>query len=103
MMLPDFLVRTSFFPESSVEARIQSPSRLLDLFSISVTVVWRFELTAGPIVFGIREVSENREFESRYTLIEHASWDTLNRKSCLCFDSSSEVRDAAEIGDTRRS
>ncbi len=32
---------------------------------------------AGPIVFGIRDVSETREFESSYTLLEHASWETL--------------------------
>jgi hypothetical protein len=63
-------------PESSVKPEYKGPSRLLDLFRSESR---RLEVRTynGPIVFGIRDVSENREFESSYTLIEHVSWDTL--------------------------
>src|SRR5204862_5636041 len=63
-------------PESSVKPEYKGPSRFLDLFRSESR---RLEVRSynGPIVFGIRDVSENREFESSYTLIEHASWDTL--------------------------
>ena len=63
-------------PESSVKPEYKGPSRFLDLFRSNAR---RLEVRTyrGPIVFGIRDVSENREFESSYTLIEHASWDTL--------------------------
>ncbi len=63
-------------PESSVKPEYKGPSRFLDLFRSESR---RLEVRTynGPIVFGIRDVSENREFESSYTLIEHASWETL--------------------------
>jgi hypothetical protein len=63
-------------PESSVKPEYKGPSRVLDLFRSESR---RLEVRTynGPIVFGIRDVSENREFESSYTLIEHASWETL--------------------------
>jgi hypothetical protein len=59
-------------PESSVKPEYKGPSRFLDLFRSNAR---RLEVRTyrGPIVFGIRDVSENREFESSYTLIEHAS------------------------------
>jgi len=63
-------------PESSVKPEYKGPSRLLDLFR-SQTRQLEVRTYRGPIVFGIREVSEPREFESSYTLLEHASWETL--------------------------
>jgi hypothetical protein len=71
----EFLGTDIILPESSVKPEYKGPSRLLDLFR---TQSRRLEVRtySGPIVFGIREVSENREFESSYTLVEHASWDT---------------------------
>jgi hypothetical protein len=72
----EYLGTDIILPESSVKPEYKGPSRLLDLFRSESR---RLEVRTynGPIVFGIREVSENREFESSYTLIEHASWDTL--------------------------
>jgi hypothetical protein len=63
-------------PESSVKPEYKGPSRLLDLFR-SQTRQLEVRTYRGPVVFGIREVSEPREFESSYTLLEHASWETL--------------------------
>src|SRR5262249_60719499 len=62
--------------ELSVKPEYKGPSRLLDLFR-SQTRQLEVRTYHGPIVFGIREVSEPREFESSYTLLEHASWETL--------------------------
>src|SRR5262249_9357581 len=62
--------------ELSVKPEYKGPSRLLDLFR-SQTRQLEVRTYRGPIVFGIREVSEPREFESSYTLLEHASWETL--------------------------
>src|SRR4030095_3486853 len=63
-------------PESSVKPEYKGPSRLLDLFR-SQTRQLEVRTYHGPIVFGIREVSEPREFESSSTLLAHASWETL--------------------------
>ena len=63
-------------PESSVKPEYKGPSRVLDLFR-SETRQLEVRTYRGPIIFGIREVSEPREFESSYTLLEHASWETL--------------------------
>ena len=71
-----FLGADIILPESSVKPEYKGPSRLLDLFR-SPTRQLEVRTYRGPIVFGIREVSEPREFESSYTLLEHASWETL--------------------------
>jgi hypothetical protein len=72
----EFLGADIILPESSVKPEYKGPSRLLDLFR-SQTRQLEVRTYRGPIVFGIREVSEPREFESSYTLLEHASWETL--------------------------
>jgi len=74
--LADHLGTDIILPESSVKPEFKGPSRFLDLFRSQSR---RLEVRTyrGPIVLGIREVSECREFESSYTLVEHASWDTL--------------------------
>src|SRR5437667_3717263 len=76
-------------PESSVKPAYKGPSRFLDLFR-SQTRQLEVRTYRGPIVCGIREVSEPREFESSYTLLEHASWETL--KSEILPHALSEVR-----------
>src|SRR5437867_7407906 len=86
-------------PESSVKPEYKGPSRVLDLFR-SETRQLEVRTYRGPIIFGIREVSEPREFESSYTLLEHASWETL--KSEILPHALSEVqklRTAVEQGD----
>jgi hypothetical protein len=72
----EFLGADIILPESSVKPEYKGPSRFLDLFR-SQTRQLEVRTYRGPIVFGIREVSEPREFESSYTLLEHASWETL--------------------------
>jgi hypothetical protein len=72
----EFLGVDIILPESSVKPEYKGPSRLLDLFR-SQTRQLSVRTYRGPVVLGIREVSEPREFESSYTLLEHASWETL--------------------------
>src|SRR5262245_23740667 len=72
----EFLGADIILPESSVKPEYKGPSRLLDLFR-SQTRQLEVRTYRGPIVFGVRDVSETREFESSYTLLEHASWETL--------------------------
>ena len=86
-------------PESSVKPEYNGPSRLLDLFRSENR---RLEVRTyrGPIVLGIRDVSENREFESSYTLIEHASWDTLKTEILPhALTQARKLKAAAEDGD----
>ena len=86
-------------PESSVKPEYKGPSRLLDLFRSENR---RLEVRTyrGPIVLGIRDVSENREFESSYTLIEHASWDTLKTEILpYALTQARKLKAAAEDGD----
>ncbi len=95
----EFLGADIILPESSVKPAYKGPSRFLDLFR-SQTRQLEVRTYRGPIVFGIREVSEPREFESSYTLLEHASWETL--KSEILPHALSEVqklRTAVEQGD----
>ncbi|MFZ0702502.1 MAG: hypothetical protein WAN10_01290 [Candidatus Acidiferrales bacterium] len=63
-------------PESCVKPEYQQAARFLDFLH------WRrpkIEVRAfrGPVVFGIREVSQTLGLQSSYTLIEHAPWDSL--------------------------
>src|SRR5262245_54022275 len=86
-------------PESSVKPEYKGPSRFLDLFRSNAR---RLEVRTyrGPIVFGIRDVSDNREFESSYTLIEHASWDTLKTEILPhALTQARRLKAAAEDGD----
>src|SRR5437667_9151412 len=94
----EFLGADIILPGASVKLAYKGPSRFLDLFR-SQTRQLEVRTYRGPIVFGIREVSEPREFESSYTLLDHASWETL--KSEILPDALSQVqklRTAAEQG-----
>src|SRR5205807_7845921 len=57
-------------PESSVKPGLKGPVAVYSVFGDGR----RFR---GPVVLGIRESSEQREFESSYTLIEHAPEDSI--------------------------
>ena len=97
----EFLGADIILPESSVKPEYKGPSRFLDLFR-SQTRQLEVRTYRGPIVFGIRDVSETREFESSYTLLEHASWETL--KSEILPHALSQVqklKTAAEAGRLR--
>src|SRR5262245_34172564 len=94
----EFIGADIILPESSVKPEYKGPSRLLDLFR-SQTRQLEVRTYRGPIIFGIREVSEPREFESSYTLLEHASWE--DRKSVVLPHALSQVeklKAAAEQG-----
>jgi hypothetical protein len=95
----EYLGTDIILPESSVKPEYKGPSRLLDLFR-SQSRRLEVRTYTGPIVFGIREVSENREFESSYTLIEHASWESLKSEILPhALAQARKLRDAANIGD----
>ena len=57
-------------PESAVKPGFKVPAMLYSAFGKGR----RFR---GPVVLGIRELSRNLEFESSYTLIEHAPDDSI--------------------------
>src|SRR4249920_379939 len=95
----EFLGADIILPESSVKPEYKGPSRLLDLFR-SENQRLEVRTYRGPIVLGIRDVSENREFESSYTLIEHASWDTLKTEILPhALTQARRLKAAAEDGD----
>jgi hypothetical protein len=63
-------------PESCVKPEYKQSSRFLDFLH------WRrpkIEVRSyrGPVVFGIRDVSQPLQLQSSYTLIEHASWESI--------------------------
>jgi hypothetical protein len=66
----DLLDADIILPESAVKPGLKTQVSLYALFGKGR----RFR---GPIVLGIREFSRSLEFESSYTLIEHASDDSL--------------------------
>src|SRR6267142_427496 len=63
-------------PESCVKPEYKQSTRFLDF------VHWRrpkieVRTYRGPVVFGIREVSQSLQLQSSYTLIEHAPWESI--------------------------
>src|SRR5467141_475279 len=63
-------------PESCVKPEYKQSTRFLDF------VHWRrpkieVRTYRGPVVFGIREVSQSLQLKSSYTLIEHAPWESI--------------------------
>lgn len=66
----DLLEADIILPESSVKPGLKIPVMLYSLFGNG-------RKFSGPVVLGIREVSEEREFRSSYTLIEHAPDDSI--------------------------
>jgi hypothetical protein len=66
----DLLEADIILPESSVKPGLKIPVAFYSLFGNG-------RKFSGPVVLGIREVSEEREFRSSYTLIEHAPDDSI--------------------------
>ena len=66
----DLLEADIVLPESSVKPSLKVPVMLYSLFGKGR----RFH---GPVVLGIRELSRKLEFDSSYTLIEHAPEDSI--------------------------
>ena len=63
-------------PESCVKPEYKQSTRFLDFLH------WRrpkieVRTYRGPVVFGIREVSQTLQLQSSYTLIEHAPWESI--------------------------
>jgi hypothetical protein len=63
-------------PESCVKPEYKQTSRFLDFLH------WRrpkieVRTYRGPVVFGIRDLSQSLQFRSSYTLIEHAPWESI--------------------------
>jgi hypothetical protein len=61
-------------PESSIKPSIKMPSALADVFGFGARRV------EGPIVLGIREVSRPLQFESSYTVLQHAPEDSIENE-----------------------
>ncbi|HEV3275587.1 MAG TPA: hypothetical protein VG860_02120 [Terriglobia bacterium] len=63
-------------PESSVKPEYKRPSNFLDLFRTQQRKL-EVRTSAGPVVLGIRDVSRPLQFQSSYTLVVHAPWDSF--------------------------
>lgn len=63
-------------PESCVKPEYKQPSRFLDFLHWHRPKI-EVRTYRGPVVFGIRDVSQPLQFRSSYTLIEHAPWESI--------------------------
>ena len=63
-------------PESSVKPEYKRPSSFLDLFRTEHRKL-EVRTSVGPVVLGIRDVSRPLQFQSSYTLVVHAPWDSF--------------------------
>lgn len=85
-------------PESCVKPEYRQATRFLDLLH------WRrpkIEVRSyrGPIVFGIREVSQTLELQSSYTLIEHAPWESIQLEIVpFAMEQARKLRQACQDG-----
>ncbi|MFZ0883655.1 MAG: hypothetical protein WAN14_09675 [Candidatus Acidiferrales bacterium] len=85
-------------PESCVKPEYKQSARFLDFLH------WRrpkIEVRSyrGPVVFGIREVSQALELQSSYTLIEHAPWESLQLEIVpLAMEQARKLRQACQDG-----
>ncbi|MFZ0520613.1 MAG: hypothetical protein WAL95_06295 [Candidatus Acidiferrales bacterium] len=85
-------------PESCVKPEYKQSTRFLDFLH------WRrpkIEVRSyrGPVVFGIREVSQALELQSSYTLIEHAPWESLQLEIVpLAMEQARKLRQACQDG-----
>ncbi len=71
----DMLETDFILPESAVKPGLKAPASMYSIFGPGR----RFR---GRIAVGIRESSRQLEFESSYTLVEHAPEDSIRSKSC---------------------
>jgi hypothetical protein len=85
-------------PESCVKPEYKQYTRFLDFLH------WRrpkIEVRSyrGPVVFGIREVSQTLELQSSYTLIEHAPWESIQLEIVpFAMEQARKLREACQGG-----
>ena len=83
-------------PESCVKPEYKQSTRFLDFLH------WRrskieVRTYRGPVVFGIREVSQDLELHSSYTLIEHAPWESMQLEIApFAMEQAHKLRQACE-------
>ena len=63
-------------PESCVKPEYKQSTRFLDFLHRRRPKI-EVRTYRGPVVFGIREVSQTLQLQSSYTLIEHAPWESI--------------------------
>src|SRR5882757_9997950 len=85
-------------PESCVKPEYKQSTRFLDFLH------WprpKIEVRAyrGPVVFGIRDVSQGLELQSSYTLIEHAPWESMQLEILpFAMEQAGKLRGACQDG-----
>ncbi len=85
-------------PESCVKPEYKQSTRFLDFLH------WRrpkieVRTFRGPVVFGIREVSQTLELQSSYTLIEHAPWESIQLEIVpFAMEQARKLREACQDG-----
>ena len=83
-------------PESCVKPEYKQSTRFLDFLH------WRkpkieVRTYRGPVVFGIREVSQTLQLQSSYTLIEHAPWESIQLEiTPFAMEQAHKLRQACE-------
>ena len=83
-------------PESCVKPEYKQSTRFLDFLH------WRrpkieVRTYRGPVVFGIREVSQTLQLQSSYTLIEHAPWESIQLEIApFAMEQAHKLREACE-------
>ncbi|MGB2888108.1 MAG: hypothetical protein WBC04_10450 [Candidatus Acidiferrales bacterium] len=85
-------------PESCVKPEYKHSTRFLDFLH------WRrpkveVRTYRGPVVFGIREVSQTLQLHSSYTLIEHAPWESIQLEIVpFAMEQARKLRQACQDG-----
>jgi hypothetical protein len=85
-------------PESCVKPEYRQSTRILDFLH------WRrpkIEVRSyrGPVVLGIREVSQILDLQSSYTLIEHAPWESIQLEIVpFAMEQAGKLRQACQDG-----
>src|SRR5260370_32912073 len=87
-----------FRPKSGGKPEYKQTSRFLEFLH------WRrpkIEVRSyrGPVVFGIRDVSQGLELQSSYTLIEHAPWESMQLEILpFAMEQAGKLRGACQDG-----
>ncbi|MGB6875400.1 MAG: hypothetical protein WBD87_05145 [Candidatus Acidiferrales bacterium] len=85
-------------PESCVKPEYKQSSRFLDFLHWQRPKI-EVRSYRGPVVFGIREVSQALELQSSYTLIEHAPWESIQLEIVpFAMEQARKLRQACQDG-----
>ena len=85
-------------PESCVKPEYKQSSRFLDFFH------WRrpkveVRTYRGPVVFGIRDLSQQLQLQTSYTLVEHAPWESIQLEILpFAMEQAHKLREACQDG-----